>query len=112
MKRRQQGALHGGRFVGVCAYVVEIKDMTWENDAKLHLLSKVVLLGPTIFKNRAFLMENRAKGKAKNSESSQRLEKSSVERECNLRLTRLLFPLILFSPPRLLMKCDMHTWGP
>lgn len=89
-------------WVSVHMCVGEIKDMTWENDAKLHLfvfLSKVVLLGPTIFKNRAFLMEKRAKGKAKNSESSQRLEKSSVERECNLRLTRLLFPLILFSSP-------------
>lgn len=88
--------MRGGGGVGVCACVCvgEIKDMTWGNDAKFHLLvfsSQVVLTGPNKFKNRAFLMEKRAEGKAKKSESVQRLEESSVEGECNLRLARLLF---------------------
>lgn len=89
-------------WVSVHMCVGEIKDMTWGNDAKFHLFiffSKVVLLGPSKFKNRAFLMEKRAEGKAENSESSQRLEESSVVGECNLRLTRLLFsPHSFFSP--------------
>lgn len=74
--------------------VGEIKDMTWGNDANFHLFvffSKVVLTGPSMFKNRAFLMEERAEGKAKKSESVQRLKESSVVGECNLRLARLLF---------------------
>lgn len=75
MKRRHKGALHGGSSVGVCAYVCvrKIKDMTGGNVAKFRLFvffSKVVLLGPGKFKNRAFLMEKRAEGKEKNSESS------------------------------------------
>lgn len=51
---------------------------------------------PSKFKNSAFLMEKRAEGKAKKSESVQRLEESSVVGECNLRLARLLF---FFAPP-------------
>lgn len=100
--------------VHVC--VGEIKDMTWGNDAKFHLyvfFSKVVLTGPSKFKNRAFLMEKRAKGKEKKRESVQRLEESSVVAECNLRLARLLFFFLLVpSPPRPLMRRDMHRRGP
>lgn len=94
--------MHGGSSAGVCAcmYIGEIKDMTCGNDAKFHLFvffSKVVLMGPSKFKNRAFLMEKRAKGKEK-SESVQRLEESSVVGECNLRLARLLFFFFPLSP--------------
>lgn len=65
----------------VCVCVGEIKDMTWGNDANFHLFvffSKVVLMGPSTFKNRAFLMEKRAEGKEKKSESVQRLEESPL----------------------------------
>lgn len=75
--------MHGGSSVGVCACVCvgEIKDMTWGNDAKFHLFvffSKVVLMGPSKFKNRAFLIEKRAEGKEKKSESVPRLEESPL----------------------------------
>lgn len=89
--------MHGGSGVGVCACVCvgEIKDMTWGNDAKFHLFvffSKVVLMGPSKFKNRACLMEKRAEGKGEEVRKSvRRLEESSVVGECNLRLARLLF---------------------
>lgn len=79
--------------------------MTWGSDAKFHLFIffyEVVLMGPSKFKNRACLMEKRAEGKEKKSESVQRLQEPSMVGECNLRLARLLFlsrpPAPPFSP--------------
>lgn len=93
--------MYGGRIAGVyaCVCVREIKDMTWGNDAKFHLFiffSKVVLVGPSKFKNRACLMEKRAEGKEKKSESVHSLEEPSMVGECNLRLARLLFFFFFF----------------
>lgn len=59
--------------VQACVCVGEIKDMTWGNDAKFHLFvffSKVVPTGPGKFKNRACLMEKRAKGKGEKARKS------------------------------------------
>lgn len=57
----------------MCVCVEEIKDMTWGNHAKFHLFvffSKVVLMSPGKFKNRACLMEKRAEGGSRRREKA------------------------------------------
>lgn len=92
----------------------EIKDTTWGNDAKFHLFiffSKVALMGPRKFKNRACLMEKRAEGERE--EEQKRAETGGVL--CGWRMQFEIGQIAFFSSPPSpwpLTRRDMHRRGP
>lgn len=97
MKGATQGSYAWWQQCGVCACVCvgEIKDMTWGNNAKFHLFvfsSKVVLMGPSTFKNRPFF--NGEEGRGESEEERKRAETGGV-----LCGRRMQFEIGQIAPP-------------